>query len=83
MEDLKEIADSPAYPSESNSEFCPGMTLREYFAAQAMHGLLSANRSPIVPGGSFAQPRQIKDAETIAAKAVEQADALIKALHSK
>lgn len=67
MEDLREIADSPAYPSESNSEFCPGMTLREYFAAQAMHGLLSAGKW---------------DASSVAANAVRHADELIKALHS-
>ncbi len=68
MEDLREIADSPAYPSESNSEFCPGMTLREYFAAQAMHGLLSAGK--------------VGD-HSVAEHAVHHADELIKALHSK
>jgi hypothetical protein len=65
---LKEIADSAAFPSVSNSHFYPGMTLREYLASQAMHGFLSAGKW---------------DASNVAAKAVHQADELIKALNSK
>ena len=82
-EKLREIADSPAYPLSANGYTYIGMSLREHLAGQAMTGLLSANLNPNVPGAGFGQPRYIKDAETIAAEAVEHADALIKALHSK
>ncbi len=31
----------PAFPSETNSDYFYGMTLRDYFAAKAMQGLLA------------------------------------------
>lgn len=65
---FKEIADSPAFPYTSGGESYSGMTLREYFAAQAMHGMLGAGKW---------------DASNVAALAVHQADELIKALNSK
>jgi hypothetical protein len=68
-EDLREIAESPAYPLSANGEFHTGMTLREYFAAQAMTALL--NRDDI---GSYRH-------EDVAMMSVRQADELIKALH--
>jgi len=48
-----------------------GLTKREYFAAMAMNGYISA--------GSTGMP----DAQAIAGYAVEAADALIKALNTK
>lgn len=66
---LKEIADSPAYPVNIPGEYYNGMTLREYIATQAMASLLTRNTGM----------RQ----EEIANFSVNQADALIKALHSK
>jgi hypothetical protein len=65
---FKEIADSPAFPYTSGGESYSGMTLREYLAAQAMHGMLSAGKW---------------DAVTVAGQTVVQADELIKALNSK
>jgi len=68
---FKEIADSPAFPYTSGGESYSGMTLREYFAAQAMTALL--NRDDI---GSYRH-------EDVAVMSVRQADELIKALNSK
>ena len=33
----------PAFPTPVNTEFTAGLTIREYFAAMAMQGVLSAN----------------------------------------
>lgn len=68
---LKEIGESPAYPISTNMETYSGMTLREYFAGQAMSALL--NRQDI------ANYRH----EDVAMMSVRQADNLIKALHTK
>ena len=37
------MSDMPAFPVTSNGVSSMGMTLRDYFAAQAMQGLLAAN----------------------------------------
>lgn len=69
-ERLKEIAESPAYPIKNEyGEYHYGMTLREYISTQAMASLLTRNTG-------FRH-------EEIANYAVNQADALIRALHSK
>lgn len=31
----------PAFPSETPEHYCPGMSLRDYFAAQAMTGMIA------------------------------------------
>lgn len=73
MEDdeLKEIAESPAFPISVNNVTYSGMTLREYFAGQAMTALL--NRDDIARYNH----------EDVAMLSVRQADELIKALHTK
>jgi hypothetical protein len=55
----------PAFPTDHNKNVAEGMTLRDYFAAKAMQGLLSA-RNPLVTniGG-------------IAEAAYEMADAML------
>jgi hypothetical protein len=41
MTEMKTEANVPAFPSNPDSQLHLGMTLRDYFAAQAMQGLVS------------------------------------------
>ena len=60
----------PAYPFVGNQ----GMTLRDYFAGQAMTGLLAAEQ----PGGfSYVKDATRTRAEYAAKEAYEMADAMI------
>ena len=74
MEDTKtKLGDAPAFASVaysvSGDGYCQeGLTIREYFAAKAMQGLLTIT--------SLSD----HDCEVIAKHAVNQADALIRAL---
>jgi len=55
----------PAFPSPYDDQ--EGMTLRDYFAAKAMQGIISTNTS------------FLHNPEQLAAKAFEFADAMLKA----
>ena len=67
-----DIGGGPAFPLVANNWHRAGMTLRDYFAAKAMQGLLS-------------DPdwRQDMDFEETAWAAYEQADAMLKAREKK
>lgn len=62
----KEIG-GPAFPYDRTQQ-PSGMTLRDYFAAKAMHGLLESTR--------------VSDAKLIARDAYQMADAMLKARES-
>lgn len=62
----------PAFPTETDFNFFHGMTLRDYFAAKAMQGLLSSPRAPL--GGK----EDVTDL-LIAKLAYVTADAMLKA----
>ena len=73
----------PAFPSEEqircNGEVCdtrkfPGMTLRDYFAAAALHGIVS---DPSL----FVKSK--RDVELVSRSAYEFADAMLKAREGK
>lgn len=53
-----------------------GMSIREYFAAKAMQGILTTQTKAAIDSGMW-----LAD-ESIAAKSVRMADALIKALNA-
>lgn len=57
----------PAFPANTNNAWCePGMTLRDYFAAKAIQGLLAA-------------PDTHGDFDVFAQNAYEFADAMLRA----
>jgi hypothetical protein len=59
----------PAFPCEEQTNWTdPGMTLRDYFAAKAMQGLMAHDRVPLD------WPEEV-----IADSAYRQADAMLKA----
>lgn len=67
--------DTPAFPStykvtthtgSSFESYTPGMTLRDWFAGQALAGMMT-------------NPKQVSSAASIAAYAYEVADAMMKA----
>lgn len=61
----------PAFPfMRYEGNYHEGMTLRDYFAAKAMQGILAGDH-PITHGGN--------PLETVAKVAYEQADAMLKA----
>lgn len=62
----------PAFPCDENNEYkaYPGMSLRAYFAGQAMQGLM-------------ADPNEDGTVDSIARRSVAAADALIAALEVK
>ncbi|MGA4368154.1 hypothetical protein [Pantoea ananatis] len=62
-----------AYPYTSGGEFSPGMTLRDYFAAQAMSGYIISSQMSI---GSSISDTTLKDR---AANFYRMADAMIAA----
>ena len=78
----KMISDAPAFPcvyySEPIGSIGPqltikgGMTLRDYFAAAALHGLLSS-----------IQPNQLWSGDDVAVTCYRTADAMLKARESK
>ena len=60
----------PAYPHDQNSgKWCPGMTLRQWYAGQALAGLCAAHANPEAIG--------YPDNHDTALKALSMADALI------
>lgn len=72
-----ENKDKPAFPCTDGRSFCnDGVTKREYFAALAMQGMLSAN--PQYTHGNIPLPVPA----SVAQFSVEYADALIKALNN-
>jgi hypothetical protein len=64
----------PLNPGEGYSGHCPadGMTIRDYFAAKAMHQFLTGIRLPVGYDASA-------DLEMVAARAYEAADAMLAA----
>ena len=66
-----DLTDSPAFPSTENADYVPilGITVRQYFSALAMQGLLA---NPDVGN--------VTGTKVIAEWSVEQADALIEEL---
>ena len=58
----------PAFPEVCNGQISPGMSLRDWFAGMALHGLLA---------NTFAQATET-DAKTFAGSAYEFADAMLK-----
>ena len=74
----------PAFPSEQsetqdgtwNQTFEPGMTLRDYFAGQALVGLLASNMGRVDDGSSYADLALLHaDAMLIARKQPDQTEA--------
>lgn len=57
----------PAFPGALDRHHSEGMTLRDYFAAKAMQGIIATNS------------HFVKDAEALASKAYEFADAMLEA----
>ena len=44
---MNQEAGGPAFPTMTQ---CSGMTLRDYFAAKALTGLISSAEGPVAPG---------------------------------
>jgi len=64
----------PAFPcAKERHAWFPGMTLRDYFAANALQGMISANV------GFFDTNKAREDANLAARSAYEYADAMLKA----
>jgi hypothetical protein len=55
----------PAFPGALDRHHSEGMTLRDYFAAKALQGIIATNS------------HFVKDAEALASKAYEFADAML------
>jgi hypothetical protein len=70
LESARDNGNRLAFPIESITPFHKGLTKREYFAGLAMQGMLS-------------NPETYGDREIMMQVAVENADALLKELHSK
>ena len=66
---INEKTGGPAFPTETNFHRLHGMTLRDYFAAEAMNGLLA---------GLLADGMDIQW-DSIAKDSYRQADAMLKA----
>lgn len=74
MDNMKITPGAPAFPlalPHPQSDYAPGLSKREYFAAKAMQGLLSCDYVGNVG----------KSGEEVANMAIEYADALINELN--
>ena len=73
----------PAFPIEVNSEMtCLGMTLRDYFAAKAMQGILSglsSNKEMAMLAQNAWHKKGQTDYEYVCEQAHKYADAMLKA----
>jgi hypothetical protein len=63
---------APMFPTPAGTQHNDGMTLRDYFAAAALHGLLSS-----------IQPNQLWSGDDVAVTCYRTADAMIRAREAK
>ena len=68
----KPINDGPAFPTPVGVQHNDGMTLRDYFAAAALQGLLAS-----------IQPNQLWSGDDVAITCYRTADAMLKAREAK
>ena len=78
MTDTKHDGGGPVYPTYVDQ--CEGMSLRDYFAGQALEGILAmaSSESIMVEMSNRATRGNIKVSEVVAVKAYNFADAMIK-----
>ena len=81
MSDLKNKDGGPAYPINMD-EFGiqPGMSLRDFFAAAALQGLLSNSNNVMLMalGRDAEQHNELRTSETYSREAYEVSDAMLK-----
>lgn len=71
----------PAFPSDNFGQHPPGMTLRDYFAGQAMNGMISGDAQPYISMKESADG--IVQEDKTASRAYLYADAMLAARERK
>jgi hypothetical protein len=75
---MNSLTGGPAFPQQDNTLLeKKGMTLRDYFAAKAMNGLMSLPLQELTSYTSLTQKKEVKD--FVVDVAYEVADAMLKA----
>lgn len=68
-----------AFPWTHDNVTCTGMTLRDYFAAKAMHAYITANYNRLIfEEGKYDEPTHCWTDEELSEQAYETADAMLK-----
>ena len=69
-----------AFPWSHKDVTCTGMTLRDYFAAKAMHAYITANYNILIfQEGKYDEPSHCWTDEELSEQSYQTADAMIKA----
>ena len=75
---MKDIPAFPCHPDIDNKLF-DGMTLRDYFAAKAMHAYITANYNILIfQEGKYDEPTHCWTDEELSEQSYQTADAMIK-----
>lgn len=67
----------PAFPFDPSSTLCQGMTLRQFYASQALHGMLAGDHLSIPSAAEVAAGKSWHDC--MAEQAFAMADAMLRA----
>lgn len=73
----RDTGDTQPYQFGNNDFYVGGMTLRQYYTAKALHGLLANPGGPIQPNSSFGWGFINCSADDVAGLAMDIADSVI------